>query len=80
MKAYQIEDKAKERESSAEKLRSDYLRQRGWVYHSSTPSCFWMWCKEWQGKQWSYFGAKEALKAEGWMASIGATQAARPND
>lgn len=27
-----------------------WLRSRGWTYTSSTPGCYWMWMKEWDGK------------------------------
>jgi hypothetical protein len=36
--------------SRAENKRGQWLRNRGWEYTSSTPGCYWMYRKEWEGK------------------------------
>jgi hypothetical protein len=62
-----VQDEALQLIEKADYLRQKYLRASGWEYTSSTPNCYWMWCKVWQGKQWTYHDAEAALRAEAWM-------------
>lgn len=55
----------------ADQKRGAYLREHGWEYTSSTPNCYWMWCKVWRGKQWTYHSSEDALRAETWIAEMG---------
>lgn len=72
--AKKISDVAYEADQLNEKAdhkRGAYLREHGWEYTSTTPGCYWMWCKVSRGKQWSYFKAADALRAQSWMQEMG---------
>jgi hypothetical protein len=58
---------AEDKVQDADQIRARRLRKTGWDYTSSTPGCVWMWCKVWQGKQWTYGSAERALTAQLWM-------------
>lgn len=68
--AHGIADEAQTLIERADEVRGKFLRANGWQYTSSTPNCYWMWLKEWHGKQWSYHNAADALRAESWMADF----------
>jgi AICAR transformylase/IMP cyclohydrolase PurH len=69
--AHNVVDEAEQLLERAEQVRAKFLRANGWEYTSSTPNCYWMWCKVWRGKQWTYHNAKDALRAEAWIAEMG---------
>lgn len=69
--AHTVQDEAEQMVEKADWKRGAYLRDHGWQYTSETPNCYWMWCKVWCGKQWTYHDAEAALRAEAWMAEMG---------
>ncbi len=38
------------RREELEREEAGWLRKSGWSYKSQTPTCHWMWLKEWDGK------------------------------